>query len=216
MSALALALTTSISFAQVTQSTSSFPDRSNGELVRSSALETFKADFGNQEAGILHVYIDPSIDPEETYLFTGQEASGTTKALLPVKFQRMAQKMEATIYATRAIKLMGVDDHYLIRFDGTEEDRIELFVITDDEVKHVTTLATRKCANDKCVQTDTWITDIDGDTNSELIFIDRMMRNGEVTKEKKMVKTFAKGKWKKSKELAADAPWSTVEFFEEN
>lgn len=201
LSFFALLLTTTFAFAQVDQ-------------VRSSAIETFKADFSPQEAGILHVYVDPAIDPAGVYLFRGQEASGTTVAMLPTEYQQLAKRMGAKVYATRAIKLMGTQDHYIVRMAGTYEDRIELFAINGMKVEHVTTLATRKCFSGKCEQTDTWITDIDGDTNSELIQISRTMRGDMVKEGKKKVYTFTeKGKWKKSKRLAMDAPWSTVEFY---
>lgn len=216
LSALALALTTTFAFAQVNQNARSFPNRADavtGDQARNSAIEGFMAEFAPQEAGILHVYASAPNDPAETYLFRGQEASGTTLAMLPVKFQQKAKQMGAKVYATKAIKLMGVDDHYLVRMDGTYEDRIEMFKVEGNTVKHVKTLATDKCYDGMCDQTDTWITDIDGDTDSELIQISRTMRAGETTSEKQTVYTHTKnGKWKKSRKLAKDAPWTTIEF----
>lgn len=214
LSAFTLLFISVLATAQVDESSRNFPNRAAGDQVRMSALETFKEQFGTQQAGILHVYIDPDIDPKETYLFKGTEATGTTMALLPEKYQRMARKMNAKVYATRAIKLMGTDDHYLVRFDGRYEDRIEMFAIETNKVEHVATVATYGCRNGKCVQHDTWITDIDGDTDSELIMINRIVRDGETSSEREVVKTYDKGKWKKSKQLAKEAPWSTVDFFE--
>lgn len=212
------ALASTVSFAQVNQKTQEFPDRAAaGDLARSSALETFKADFNPQPSGILHVYIDPSIDPSGVYLFEGRKASGTTLALLPAKFQQMARRMNAKVYATAAIDGDDDSEYFLVRMDGTYEDRIEMFYIDGFKVKHVKTLATRACSNGKCTQTDTWITDIDGDTTPELIQINRVMRSDGNSKTKRTVYTRTNGeKWKKSKLLAENAPWDTVEFYEEN
>ncbi len=206
--------------AQVNATSTNFPDRKANteeeDVVRMSALETFKAAFSPQPSGILHVYLDPTIDPAEVYLFKGEEADGTTKALLPTKFQRLAKRLGAKIYATKAINLRGTEDLYLVRLDGIYEDRIELFAINGYEVEHVRTMAYYSCIDGKCTQQDTWITDIDGDTDAELIEISRVFRGDETTVSRKAVYTVSKkGKWKKSKQLAAAAPWNTVTFFEQ-
>lgn len=208
-------------FAQVEEQVNTFPNRATyaaeGDQVRAASLATFKADFSLQESGILHVYIDPAIDPAEVYLFEGQEASGTTVALLPAKFQRLAKRLGAKVYATKAIKISGTENVYLVRLDGIYEDRIEMFAINGYRVEHIKTLAYRSCLNGKCTQMDTWITDINGDTDSELIRISRVLRDGDTTASKEVVLTLAKnGKWKASKKLAKKAPWSTVEFYDKN
>jgi len=215
---LLFALASTTTNAQVNQKTQDFPDRAAaGDLARTSALETFKADFNPQPSGILHVYIDPSIDPTEVYLFKGREASGTTLALLPGKFQQMAKRMSAKVYATAAIDGDDDSEYFLVRMDGTYEDRIEMFYIDGFKVEHVKTLASRTCRDGKCMQTDTWITDIDGDTTPELIQIQRVMRGDGNSKTKRTVYTRTSGeKWKKSKLLAENAPWDTVEFYDEN
>ena len=114
--------------------------------------------------------------------------------------------------------MFDAEDFFLVRMDGTYEDRIEMFEIKGYEVVHVMTLATRNCSNGRCTQTDTWITDIDGDTDPELIRIQRTLRAGSTSAEKQTVYTWVdkgnRGKFKKSKVLAKDAPWSTIEFFE--
>lgn len=204
--------------AQVAPTSNSFPDRSaaveDDQVARVSAIESFKDDFTLQPSGILHVYVDPTFDPAEVYLFQGREASGTTKALLPRKFQRLAKRLGATIYATKAINLYGTENLYVVRLDGIYEDRIELFAINGYDVEHVRTLAYLSCLDGKCTQKDTWITDIDGNSNADLIEISRVVRNGKNTTEREAVYMLTeKGKWKKSKQLKADAPWSTIEFF---
>lgn len=210
-------LSTALLTGQVTTRSENFPDRQQAATaVSRSALEVFKSEFSPRESAILHVYIDPDIDPEEVYLFRGQEASGTTVALLPHKFQRMAKRTGAKLYATGAIKLYGSDDHYLVRMDSPGEDRIELFRIAGSEVVHVKTLSYRNCQNGKCAQLDTWITDIDGDTDAELIQLLRTRKDGVTKARKERVYTFTDAnRWKKSRILAEDAPWSTVEFYEE-
>ena len=206
--------------AQVDERTQAFPDRATdttSDQVRVLGLNAFRAAFAPQPSGILHVYLDPAIDPAEVYLFRGVEASGTVRALLPKKFQRLAKRLGGKIYATKAVQLSGTEDRYLMRIDGIYEDRIEMFTINDYEVRHVKTLAYRSCLNGKCTQMDTWITDIDGDADAELIQISRTIRNGKTTRSQEKVLTIANnGKWKKSKKLAQDAPWTTVGFYDES
>jgi len=205
--------------AQVNERTEAFPDRAADtatDQARVMGVNAFEEAFSPQPSGILHVYLDPRIDPAEVYLFRGVEASGTVKALLPQKFQRLARRLGGKIYATKAVELSGTKDRYLIRIDGIYEDRIEMFTINDYEVEHVKTLAYRSCLNGKCTQMDTWITDVNGDANAELIQISRTIRDGKTTRSQKKVLTIANnGKWKKSKKLAQDAPWRTIEFYDE-
>lgn len=219
ISPIVLVFYATLACAQVESTAKSFPDRgaevANDEIARNSALEAFKADFTQQSSGMLHVYVDPTFDPAEVYLFQGQEASGTTKALLPKKFQRLAKRLGAKVYATKAINLFGTENMYLVRLDGIYEDRIELFEINDYDVEHVRTLAYLSCLEGKCTQKDTWITDIDGNTNADLIEISRVMRKDKETAQREAVYMLTdRGKWKKSKELAEEAPWNTVEFFD--
>ncbi len=181
-------------------------------IVQNSALKTFAADFPNNSVGFLHVYTDPVIDPTEVYLLKGNAISSTTRALLPQKFQRMAQALGAELYG--AMSIAGPDESlYLLRMDGIQEDRIEMFAIRDNEVKHLRTIAYRNCAAGLCTQMDSYLTDLNGDGNLDLVEIKRMQTKVKerVVSRSAYVLNPKNLKWKKARQL--DVPWDSIEFF---
>jgi len=182
--------------------------------IEGAALQAFAEDFDLQNVGFFHVYADPDVDPKKTYLLRGNPVSSTTKALLPRKYQRIAERMNAKVYGAGEIK--GINEsYYIVRMDGSSADRIEMFAIRGDKVKHLKTLAYRECTTGRCAQLDTYITDLDGDTNLDLIQMKRVRsRNGEKTwKPRAYVMNERNGKWKKTKAL--DLPLDSMKFFDE-
>ncbi len=169
------------------------------------AMNNFDAAFEESSVGFMHVYAVDVVDPEGTYLLGGDEMSGTELAVLPNKITRLAERKDAKMYAATAIR--GVNEAlYLTRMDGEGYDRIDMFAIRGDEVRHLKTLALRDCRNDRCRQLDSWITDIDGNTNLDLMQMGKK-RNGRT---KKVVYTMDDQRnWAKTDEL--DAPWDSAE-----
>lgn len=215
-----LFLNTSMAFGQTIKPA---PDRAaapsvgypNTDVMVSEAFADFNAEFPGQNVGFLHVYTDPAATTNEDYLMRGTLASGTVKALLPKKYQQMAKRMNAKIYASAAIR--GIRENlYIVRMDGATSDRIEMFAIRGNKVKHLKTLAYRACANGSCQQTDSYITDINGDSDLDLITIKRTMTKEGESAVKRSVYTLNESnrKWKKT--TALDAPWDSVNFYDPN
>ena len=172
-------------------------------------MQRFVSFFPNQNVGFLHVYADPMVDPNETYLMRGEEMGGVASSLLPKKFQRMASKMNATVYASGAIRGNN-ENMYIVRMDGTNEDRIELFAIRNDKVKHLRTLAVRKGQGNRLKQMDTYITDVDGDSYLDLISITRG-KDGSIGKTSAYVLDRSSRTFKKTNQL--DLPTSSLELY---
>lgn len=174
------------------------------------ALRRFDASFEEQDIGFLHVYAQPTTDPEGTYLLAGEKLSSDVAALLPNKFLRMAERENAELYAAAAIR--GVNENlYLIRMDGPQVDRIEMFAIRGNEVDHLQSLAVLKQRNNRSVQTDTYITDVDGDSYLELVTIKKNNR-GEIGQKRVYVMDRDNRVWKRTTEL--DVPWSSIELYQ--
>lgn len=185
----------------------------NTDVLESEAMADFDAEFPEQNVGFLHIYADPTVDPEEVYLMRGVPASGTVLALLPKKYQRMAERMNAEVYAAAAVR--GIRENlYIVRMDGASSDRLEMFAIRGNKVKHLKTLAYRECLNGSCVQMDSYITDINGDADLDLVTIKRAQNSSGDGAVKRSVYTMKESnrKWKKTKEL--DTPWDSIEFYE--
>lgn len=203
------------------QTTTPVPDRQSEpeqaypvtNLVENAALKTFDADFPNSNVGFLHAYTDPVIDPSEVYLFEGAPVSSTTKALLPAKFQRMAKALNAKLYG--AMSIAGIDESlYILRMDGQQEDRLEMFAIRDSKIVHLRTLAYRNCAAGLCTQMDSYLTDLDGNTTIDLVQIKRTQTKTKERYVSQRAYTMnpRNRKWKRARRL--DVPWDSIEFFD--
>ncbi|MTB52625.1 hypothetical protein [Lewinella sp. W8] len=189
----------------LSQNESDFPTES---------LAAWDAAFPDQNVGFFHVYTDPVIDPNEVYLLRGQVIGGYETALLPNKIQRLANRMEATLYAAAAVRDGQGGKLYLVRMEGADQDRIEMFQIDDAVVKHVQTLAYRQCEGNDCRQIDSFLTDVDGDTEFEIMQIFRVQKDGETRRSNRVMYDYHErsGKWKKAKMV--NAPWASTEFFD--
>ncbi|MEL7163055.1 MAG: hypothetical protein AAFN92_20010, partial [Bacteroidota bacterium] len=71
-----------------------------------------------------------------------------------------------------------------------------------------------KCSDGTCVQMDSYVTDIDKDTNFDLIQIARKQNgNGTFSEKKRTFKMVEPArKWKKAK--FDNTPWNSVDFYE--
>ncbi len=193
-----------------------------GEGLQTTAFEEatgadlFATTFDESNVGYLHIYIDPALDPLETYLLRGQEMTDTAMALLPPRFRKMAMKDDATLYSTIAIH--GIDENlYLTRLDGPRRDQIDMFAIRDGKVKHLKTLAYRDCAGTECLQMDSYITDVDLDTNFDLIQIARRKTESMGTTDERRTVYYMNPdsrRWKMTQEL--DVPWEGILFYDKD
>ena len=182
-----------------------------GGQLTGEALQNFDANFPERNVGFMHLYADPSPDPLGTYLLTGDKMSKATIALLPKKQQRLARKMRADLYAAAAVR--GIDENlYIVRMDGPQVDRLEMFAIRGNKVVHLRTLALYSCrrGGSACSQLDSYLTDISGNGNLDLIQIARNVAGKE--RRSTFVMFEDDRDWRPTSEL--DTPWDSVEFFD--
>ena len=183
------------------------------DVIEAPALKAFAQNFDNTNVGFMHVYAKATTDPLGKYLMRGEPATANTIALLPAKFQRMAKTGNATVHAVGAIK--GINENlYLVRFDGMSSDRIEMFAIRGDEVEHVKTLAYRECSSAGCRQLDSYLTDVNGDGDLDLIQMARLQtkKGDRGVRTKAYTMDDRTRKWKKTREL--DLPENSLEFYD--
>lgn len=182
-----------------------------------TSLETnnaFTAAFPETNVGFLHVYADPAIDPLETYLMRGTEMPESIIAMLPRKFRKQASREGTTLYAVSAIRGIN-EDLYLMRTDAPGRDQIDMLALRKGKVKHLKTLAYRDCRRTECLQMDSYITDLNRDTDFDLVQIARRTTTKSgTTNERRVVYTMhdRKRKWKKTKLL--EVPWEGITFFD--
>ncbi|MGB3800161.1 MAG: hypothetical protein WA952_10135, partial [Lewinella sp.] len=120
----------------------------------------------------------------------------------------------ATLYSTIAIH--GIEENlYITRLDAARRDQIDMFAVRDGKVKHLKTLAYRDCAGNECLQMDSYITDVNLDTNFDLIQIARRKTESMGTTDERRtvyhMDTDSR-RWKMTQEL--DVNWEGIEFYD--
>ena len=134
--------------------------------------------FKEQEVGNLHVFTNP--DPAPDYFFLGTPIEQAFPNVLPgaVSVLTIIKGQEPrAVYRIRGKE----EELYLIRFPGERaKDEIALFGWDGDQLKKRRTLAYHTCHGNRCIQVDSWIQDLDGDTWLDLIQKKKISRkNGQ-------------------------------------
>ncbi len=172
----------------------------------------FASGFDESNVGFLHVYIDTTEDPLEDYLFRGRELSDTIVAMLPPRIGELADG--GTFYGTMAIH--GIDENlYITRLEGPVRDQIDMFAFRDGKVVHLKTLSFLDCSAADCQQLDSYITDLNLDTNFDLVQIARRVTaNNGTADERRSVYYMPRDnrRWQLTEEL--EVPWEGITFFD--
>ncbi len=190
-----------------------FEERTELTPELAAATAAFVEDFEPTDVGFLHVYIDPSVDPLETYLLRGIEMDSNGVALLPAEFQEMApDSSKGKFYATLA--MMGIEENlYITRFMSPTRSQIDMFAVRNGKVDHLKTLAYLECGTPgECAQLDSYITDLNLDTTFDLVQISR--KNAADDEMVRSVYTMPRTTrmWAETQEL--EVPWEGITFYE--
>ncbi len=188
--------------------------RPNEAFIDPAAPTTaaFIENFEPSDVGFLHVYIDPSVDPLETYLLRGVEMDANALAELPAEFREMAPDSSAgKFYGT--LSMMGIEENlYLTRFVGPTRGQIDMFAVRDGEVVHLKTLAYLECGTPgDCAQLDSYLTDVNLDTTFDLIQISRANAADTEGARAAYVMPRSTKMWTETEEL--DVPWEGITFY---
>lgn len=172
-------------------------------------LLPFVESFNTEDIGFLHIYVDPSVDPLETYLLRGDEMSDAAVALLPDEYRNMSD--QGVLYG--AIAIRGIDENlYITRFRGESGDQIDMFAIRDGQVEHLKTLAYLRCDTPgNCAQMDAYITDLNLDTTFDLVEISRTGDTDADPKREVFTMLAKDRQWLETDEL--DVPWDGITFY---
>ena len=127
----------------------------------------FMAYFHDSDVGNLRVFSSFKDTLDYGYYFKGREIGPAEKELFTKEFHDLIKSGEA--YATYNIK-GNAGDHYIIRMPTNKgANTLWLFNIEGEVVKPVQLLAYAFCQGDYCYQQDSWITDLDGDADLDIL-----------------------------------------------
>ena len=127
----------------------------------------FMAEFEDSEVGNLKVYSDFDEQPSSDYYFAGEKISAIHNELFTAEFRELIQAGNA--YATYSIK-GNAREHYIIRLPTNKgPNTLWLFTVEGEVAKPLQLLAYAFCQSGSCYQQDSWITDLDGDTDLDIL-----------------------------------------------
>jgi len=174
-------------------------------------LVPFVESFAPSSVGFIHVYVDPAVDPLETYLLRGVEMSPAAIALLPTEYREMATQEGGKMLGS--ISIMGIEEYlYLTRFAGDSRGQIDMFAVRDGEIVHLKTIAYLDCDTPgDCAQLDSYITDLNLDTTFDLVQIERENEQDEAGTRAVYTMLRPDKTWVETDEL--DVPWEGIIFY---
>ena len=127
----------------------------------------FMAEFEDSEVGNLKVYSDFDEQPSSDYYFAGEKISALHQELFTAEFRELIKTENA--YATYSIK-GNAREHHIIRMPTNKgPNTLWLFTVEGEVVKPLQLLAYAFCQSGSCYQQDSWITDLDGDTDLDIL-----------------------------------------------
>jgi hypothetical protein len=153
-----------------------------GQPLASDKAAALDATFEELNVSMLNVSTQQSADPEEAYLLEGIKIAGDYLDLFPAKYRRWARREGTEVYAGATIRGDG-DALYIVRFVEDDSERIELFNLEGEAMRHAKTLAYYDCSRRGCKEVESFITDINQDARLDVARIYRRVdKNGTARK----------------------------------
>lgn len=151
-----------------TLSSTVFLSGAYGQMEKKELIASFKSTFEGSNVGNLHLFPATAAEPGAAYPFRGTKLSKSYRVLFDEDLLSNLQH-EFDAYAVYSVR-HGSGNAYIIRFEGPgTQNLIGLFMIDNDELAFLRSLALYDCKNQKCLQMDSWLQDFDGDTRIDIL-----------------------------------------------
>lgn len=129
---------------------------------------TFLTLFQDSEVGNLKVYSHPGEKMPADHYFKGTEISDYFHSFFSGEYRELLSD-GAEAYATHSIK-GNRGEHYIIRMPTSKgASTLVLFDLNGERLEPIQTLAYAFCKKGYCYQQDSFITDLDGDTDLDIL-----------------------------------------------
>lgn len=167
----------------------------------SDKMAAFIAIFNDENVSNLHVYASKNPIPDQAYYYKGTPVYPVFKDFLPSKLSNLTHIQNGQPHAISSIRGNGVE-LYLVRIPGEKWDnQIGIYTMNGGSLMELETLAYYDCNQARCVQQDSWLQDLNGDTLLDIITKNRTIRKNGTSKTKTTVFLMTdKGTFKKSRQ----------------
>ncbi|MEL6923169.1 MAG: hypothetical protein AAFO94_03905 [Bacteroidota bacterium] len=148
--------------------------------VDTEKIAAFRAFFNNPNVGNLHVYAPKTETVSTDYYFSGTAIPRGYFDLID-PFWRMFYSDDMKAFAVYTLKgTVDNNPYYLIRFESPGvRNTLDLFELSEGKLHHKKQLAAYWCMDQGCVQKDSWIQDMDGDTQFDILKKVRMVERNQ-------------------------------------
>jgi hypothetical protein len=174
--------------------------------VKPASKGAFIALFEDWNVTNLHVYADPNEQPSQDFYYFGKPISPTFKDYLPDELRHWTHVEGYEPHAVFSLRGDG-EEWYVLRIPDKEmPNQLVLYEMQNGELVMKQTLAFVYCDKKGCMQMDSWIQDVDGDTELDIIQTSQVTtRNGKVKEPKTVVLSMDKnGLFRKNKKANID------------
>lgn len=138
----------------------------------------FIALFENSEVGNMQVYAWEGEELPSDYYFIGRKIPKNYYDFFGTEYQSLLKKQGAAAYATHSIRGSEAE-YYLVRMPTNKGTHtITLFRLVGERLEPIKTLAYAFCLNGTCYQQDAFITDLNRDTDLDILIKHRQTPEG--------------------------------------
>lgn len=143
--------------------------------------------FNNENVTNLHVYASAKVNPEQDYYYLGTPILPVFKDMLPSGIASLTYLRGKEPHAVSSMRGNG-EQLYLVRVPGEKfKNQLALFSMENGELKELKVLAFYDCNDSRCIQQDSWLQDLNGDTLLDIITKKQITRKNGKTKTKTYV-----------------------------
>ena len=166
--------------------------------AQSPNMEFFNDLFEPYNVGILHIHVPSEEVPMPAY--EGQkEIPFKFRSYLPISMHKRMLSDKIVPKAVGTVRGNGLEDMYILSAPNkTDSDKIALYKMKRNRLAPIKTLASYSSTQNKSVQLDSWLVDLNGDTRLDILQKSLIIRaNGKTTKNTNVYLQNPKGKFKK-------------------
>lgn len=159
--------------------------------------------FNNENVTNLHVYASTREAPDQAYYYHGTPILPVFKDMLPSKLSSLTYLRGKEPHAISSMRGNG-EQLYLLRLPGENwNNKIAIYAMDNGELTELHTLASYTCNKaGRCIQQDSWLQDLNGDTLLDIITKKRTTRKNGKSKVKTSVYLMTdKGVFKKARKM---------------
>lgn len=151
----------------------------------------FNSLFEDYSVGLMHVHMEAfpqNAEIDSVNRTPGEPIPMNCRSFMPTPLHKRMLEEKIVPNAIGAVRGDGLQNYYMVEVPGKDGDKeIVLYRMQNHQLKAMLPLANHDCNSKRCLQLDSWLIDLNGDTQLDLIQKRRVMRSNKKVKQKTFV-----------------------------